>query len=406
MNDESAMPSAPRVGLLLPSLAGGGVAPVVLEIANGLAAHGWRVDLVLCMNRGHYRERIDPAIRQVILEPEPFARARLRAWEHSPGARATILRPIMLGFAAPPALPYIASFARYLDQAKPDAVLSAKTHTNLVAIWAREMSSARPRLVVSEHTHLSREIETSPKWRWRYIAPVLGALYPKADAVVSVSDGVGDNIAAEAGLQRDSITTIYNPVDRPELHALASKPVDHPWLAGSDDVPVVLGVGRLVEQKSFRVLLDAFAWLRARREARLLILGEGDQRRDLEARARELGVESDVDLPGFVANPFAVMARASVFVLSSAWEGLGNVLIEALACGCPVVSSDCPSGPSEVLEGGRFGRLVPIGDAMALGAAIEATLDDPPEPALLRQRARAFASDVIVERYRRILEPR
>jgi glycosyltransferase involved in cell wall biosynthesis len=227
-------------------------------------------------------------------------------------------------------------------------------------------------------------------------------VYPWADAVIAVSDGVADHIARLTGMPRERITTIYNPVVTTELLEKARKPVDHPWLAPGQP-PVVLGVGKLKIQKSFRTLIRAFARVRAARPARLVILGEGARRRALEALVDELGLREDVALPGYVANPWAWMARAAVFALSSRWEGLPGALIEAMACGCPVVSTDCPSGPAEILQGGAYGPLVPVGDAGALADAILALLEAPPDRARLRARAAMFCVDPAVDRYLAVL---
>jgi glycosyltransferase involved in cell wall biosynthesis len=208
--------------------------------------------------------------------------------------------------------------------------------------------------------------------------------------VIAISDGVAEDVAATAHLPRGKIQTIYNPVVAPDLMTRARAAVQHPWLAPGA-WPVVLGVGRLKPAKDFATLIRAFARVRRERGAHLVILGEGEERPALEALARELGVDADVDLPGFVENPQAWMSRASLLALSSRWEGLANVLIEALACGCPVVSTDCPGGPGEVLDRGAFGRLVPVGDHAALADAIRAMLDEPVDRARLRARGASFS---------------
>jgi glycosyltransferase involved in cell wall biosynthesis len=228
----------------------------------------------------------------------------------------------------------------------------------------------------------------------------VGRTYPFADAVVAVSSELADDLSAVAGLPRGLIRTVYNPVVGPELPALAAEPAGHPWLRPGGP-PVVLGAGRLVEQKDFPTLLRAFALVRRERPARLVILGEGPAgaREGLAALAAGLGVAADLDLPGFVANPYAYMARAAAFALSSLHEGLPGVLIQALACGCPVVSTDCPSGPREILDGGRYGRLVPVGDHEALARAILACLDDPSGREERVARAAAFGLERAVDRY-------
>jgi glycosyltransferase involved in cell wall biosynthesis len=213
---------------------------------------------------------------------------------------------------------------------------------------------------------------------------------------------VADDAARVTGVPRERITAIHNPVLSLALRERGADPIDDPWLA-PDGPPVILGVGRLVEQKDFPTLVRAFARLRARRSARLLILGEGPERAALERLVAELGVAADVRLRGRVPGAPAFMARAAVFVLSSAWEGFGRVLVEALAMGCPVVSTDCPSGPREILENGLYGPLVPVGDDAALAAAIESVLERPPERAALRKRAEDFSLERGVERYLAVL---
>jgi glycosyltransferase involved in cell wall biosynthesis len=215
--------------------------------------------------------------------------------------------------------------------------------------------------------------------------------YRFADGIVAVSNGVADDLTEKARIDRDTITTIYNPVVDDTLGEMAAHTPTHPWF-GAGQPPVILGVGRLTPQKDFQTLLRAFARLRGEREIRLLILGEGRQRTELTALARELGVTDDFDMPGFVDNPYQYMARASVFALTSLYEGLPGVLIQALACGCPVVSTDCPGGSAEILENGKYGRLVPVQDASELANAIRSTLDAPPDPNELKVRASTFST--------------
>jgi glycosyltransferase involved in cell wall biosynthesis len=229
--------------------------------------------------------------------------------------------------------------------------------------------------------------------------------YRKADCIIAVSEGVADDLVSVAGLARSEIRVIYNPVVTPELVARAEEPLVHPWLVPGA-APVVLGAGRLSPQKDFATLLRAFAQVRAARPVRLIILGEGELRGQLEAQAAALGVSEDIQFPGFVDNPYAYMRRAGVFVLSSAWEGFGIVLVEAMACGAPVVSTDCPVGPAEILDGGRYGPLVPVGDGGALAQSILSMLDRPMDPERLRARAGDFALDKIGRQYLEVLCPR
>jgi glycosyltransferase involved in cell wall biosynthesis len=197
------------------------------------------------------------------------------------------------------------------------------------------------------------------------------------------------------------VQVIHNPVVTPELYRLAAEPVDHPWF-GCADVPVILGVGRLNSAKAFDTLIRAFSLIRQQIPARLLILGEGEDRASLESLVQQLGLQQDVQLPGFVANPFAYMRVCSLFVLSSRWEGFGNVLAEALACGARVISTDCPSGPAEILANGRFGRLVPVDDAAALADGVITSLrsGERIDAAAASER---FVEEKIVDRYLEVL---
>jgi glycosyltransferase involved in cell wall biosynthesis len=201
-------------------------------------------------------------------------------------------------------------------------------------------------------------------------------MYSKLDALITVSNGVQLDLVTLVKLDRKKLHVVYNPVVGEQLLYKARMPVEDPWLR-KDGIPVILGVGRLIKAKDFPTLLRAFALVRQERRARLLILGEGEDRPGLEVLVRELGLQNDVSFPGFMENPYSYMAKADVFVLSSRWEGLPTVLVEAMACGTPVVATDCPSGPHEILEGGRWGKLVPVGDARAMADAIQATLDVP-----------------------------
>jgi glycosyltransferase involved in cell wall biosynthesis len=268
------------------------------------------------------------------------------------------------------------------------------------------------RLVICEHIQVSYYLLERPFWRNRFLGPLMRQVYPNADSIVAVSNGVAEDLARFAKLPRDMITTIYNPVVTPELIERSREPFDHPWFL-DEDVPVILTVGRLAEQKDHPTLIRAFAKLRAQRHVRLLILGEGgsgrtvDTKRDkkretLMTLAKELGVAEDVSIPGFTGNPLKYMANADLFVLSSRYEGLPTVVIEALACGCPVVSTDCP-GAVEILEQGRYGRVVPIGDVDSLAFAMAEALRVEPDRPSLRRRAEDFSAERAVLHYEALL---
>ena len=359
-----------KVALYLPSLRGGGAERVMVTLANGFAERGYVVDLVLARAEGPYLPEVASGVRIVDL-----------------GARGVV--------ASLPGL------VRYLRRERPGAMLSALNHANVIALLARRFAGVPTRLAVSEHAHLSLSLSVEPSRRGWLMPWFMRHTYPWVDGVVAVSGGVADDLAQAIGLPRQRIAVVYNPVVTDNMLASAEAPLDHPWFAPGE-APVVLGVGRLTTQKDFGILLRAFAKLRAQRPARLMILGESELRPALEALARQLGIDVDVALPGFTDNPYAYMRRAALFVLSSRFEGFGNVLAEAMACGTPVVSTDCPSGPAEILEGGKWGRLVPVGDVEALAEAMLATLTETRHPNVAR-RAANFGVDQAVDGYLRVL---
>ena len=382
----------------------GGVERVLLNLAKALAERGHRVDLVLCGEADAALNQVPPTINVVALQSGPRWRGRLSVLGSHPTDLVPLLRPVVLPPKPNKTILYLPALVHYLRREKPAALLSAKPYPNLTALWSKRQSGVSTRVVVSEHVHLSQDLlyKRRRRWRSRFISPLLRRFYPRADAIVGVSDGVVDDLSSLAHLPRKRITTIYNPVVTPDLYVKRQAPLDHPWFR-PDAPPVVLGIGRLHQQKDFPILLNAFARVRVQRPIRLVILGEGKLRAELETLTRTLGIAADVAMPGFVENPYAYMARAAVFALSSASEGLPTVLIEALACGCPVVSTDCPSGPREILDRGKYGRLVPVGDDAALARAICATLDKAPHRGRLIQRGKFFSVDRAVEQYERLL---
>jgi len=374
-------------------LSAGGAQRRTLTLVRGFAERGHRVDLVVVNPDGPLRGELPAGVRLVDLgAASPLERV----------FRALRRRMNVRGLETACSIPLL---ARHLRRERPDVLLSAASHVNLVSVWAWRLARIPGRLVLRVSNDPLGNPELWPRWtrpvqafqRW-----MARRVYPSADAVIAVSSGVAADVARLIPLPRERIEVIDNPVVTRELLRKSRERVDHPWVAPGAP-PLVLGAGTLKRQKDFRTLIRAFARVRATRRGHLVILGEGGQRGALEALVDELGLRADVALPGFVANPWAWMALASVFVLSSAWEGLPGALIEAMACGCPVVSTDCPSGPAEILEHGSFGPLVPVGDAGALAEAIAKTLDAPPEPSWLRARASRFSVEPAIDRYLEIL---
>jgi glycosyltransferase involved in cell wall biosynthesis len=391
-----------HLALFIPSLAGGGVAKFILNLAKSFASRGHKVDLLLCRLAGPYLDQIPAGVTIVQLQASSGWRGRLSALAADYKGLRELMLPILFPVKAPKPVNFLPDLVRYLQCEKPDTLFSAKTPCNLVALWAKRLAGVSTRVVVSERSSLSPIVQNKKEWRWRFVPPIIRRVYPWADGIVSVSNGVGDDVSLLTGIPRERIMTIYNPIMAHEILEKSHGPLDHPWFLPKT-TPVILGVGRLVPQKDFPCLLRAFRHVRSVRSAKLVILGEGRLRGELETLARTLGISQDVSMPGFAENPYAFMARASVLALSSAWEGIANVIGEALACGCPVVSTDCPSGPAEVLKNGAYGTLVPVGNDKALADAILAVLDKPPDPDRLRARASEFDLDTISEAYFQLL---
>lgn len=296
----------------------------------------------------------------------------------------------------------VPALIRYLRLHRPAALLAAKDRAIRTAVIARKLSGQHPRLVGRLGTHLSAALRNrSPLTRWLRTWP-MHLIYPGVDCIVANSEGVAEDTRRLTGLPPARVEVIRNPVVTPALARLAGEPLTHPWFQPGA-VPVILGAGRLTPQKDFPTLIRAFAQVQPQRPCRLIILGEGKLRAELEGLVTTLGLDGEVCFTGHVANPYPFMVHARLFVLSSAWEGSPNVLTEALALGTPAVATDCPSGPREILRGGEFGPLVPVGDVASLASAILATLEQPLPAEFLRQAVREYSSPLSSRRYLEVL---
>lgn len=337
---------SPLVSFYLPNLNEGGVQRMVVNLARGFIEQGIKVDIVLDRVVGPFVEKLPPGARIINLK-------------------------------APRLRQSVSCLANYMRQEKPRAMLSNLHYTHEIAILAKRLFKLSSDVVIIDHGTPS-QTERSPfsqPLNFLGLTPnhansLIRYFYPWADDIVAVSQGAAQDLARITGLPPARIKVIYNPVVTPELFEKAKEPVDHPWFAPGEP-PVILGVGRLVGQKDFSTLIRAFSKVRTSQNARLMILGTGPERSKLESLVNELSLELDVALPGFVSNPYAYMARSAVFVLSSVWEGFGNVLAEAMATGTPVVSTNCKNGaPAEILDNGKYGLLTPVGGSEALAEAI------------------------------------
>jgi len=360
-------PNPYRIAIFFHDFGIGGAERVMVQLAHGFMGIGYQVELVLACAEGLLLSEVPTEARIINLNSrKPFA---------------MFMRLI-----------------KYLRTERPNALLSPFEVTSVIAILAKRISRVPTRVIVRISVHLSRNKRTRLKKIIERV--VVSMVYPLADGIIAVSRGVAEDLASYAGISFDCIKIIYNPVVSEQLLLAAEQPVNHPFFADGQS-PVVLGVGRLTEQKDFSTLINAFDIIRRKIPSRLIILGDGEKRPVLEKLIRSSGLQDLVDLPGFELNPFAFMKRASVFVLSSKWEGLPGALIQALACDCPVVSTDCMSGPSEILRGGEYGHLVPIGDveaiASAIGAVLQGNIRKPPKSWLEQ-----YTIDSVIPQYKAV----
>ena len=390
-------PERLRVGLVLSGLGAGGAERATLALAAALLERGHRVDLLLLRCVGAYRSAIPDGVRLYFPRRPDSDRGLLRSCrERGIRTRPLPLNPLAAarlwlalrrahpapGVSAGNALD-ASLVARYVRDTRPRLLLSALPRADAAVLAGRVAGAVTVPVVVAVHTNVSREY--SPRQRER-----ARALYPRADALVAVSRGAADALARTLDADAGRVHVIPNPVPLSEIERLGKAEAPHPWFREGEP-PVILSVMRASPPKDPGTLIDAFARVRRRRSARLAFLGAFPKpyRAELRARAARLGVADDLAFPGFDENPYRYVRRAAVVALSSRWEGLPLTLVEAMACGTPVVSTDSPHGPREILEDGRWGALVPVGDAAALARALEETLDGgrPSADALVRRAA-------------------
>jgi len=357
------------IALFLPTLYSGGAERVQINLARYFRDRGLRVDLVVCKYFGSLKDQVPNGVRLVSLD-------------------------------APRVMFSLPAYLRYLRTARPPVVLSSVENANIISCIGKMLSSHRHRLVVRLDNSLAEPGRLPLQMHRWPITAAIAATFPAADDFIAVSEGLKRQLRRLPGLSKKPIHRIYNPIIDKDFDAQAGV---MPVLPSSilPGEPIVLAAGRLHKQKGYAHLLQAFAHVLNRRPSHLVILGEGDDREELQGLAVSLGIAPYVHFLGYAHNPLAYMRQAAVFVLSSIAEGFGNVLVEALACGTPVISTDCPHGPREILDGGRYGTLVPIGDVDALARAISASLDRP-KPAMskeLKEHLQLFSIETIGKQY-------
>jgi glycosyltransferase involved in cell wall biosynthesis len=359
-----------KIAVFLPALEAGGAEDMMLHLVIALRGMGVDAELVVGRERGSRRVPDDAA--------------------------CTVLRGrTTLGVAV--------RLAVYLRQRRPDALLSTLAHANVIAVVAKLLSGTTARIYLREATTLSVSVKTARRSPKAQLLPLLVRFfYPKADGIIAVSSGVAEDLVRMTKIDRSRQHVLKNPVITPTTFARANAPCAHPWLT-DHAIPVVLAVGRLAQAKNHSLLLESFARVREQVACRLILLGDGPERARLTRKIDALGIGDAVSMPGHEENPLCYMSRADLLVVSSVFEGFPNVLIEALACGCPIVSTDCPSGPREILADGIPGRLVPPNDSSALADAMVSALKQPRRVQLPADRLRGYHSDAAAEEYLRVL---
>lgn len=356
--------------MVLQDLRGGGAERVAVLLANGLADAGDMVTIACLRAIGPNAAAISNRVELVDLNCSRTALS-------------------------------LKALRRLFSTRKPDIILSHMTHMNVVTILAALLCGIANRCIAVEHNHFDLNLKLIRQRTVRAAYSIARFVYRWAAAIICVSDGVAETLERCTGLSKRSIVVIHNPIVRDDLQELSAKVADHPFFAQSD-YPVVLGVGKLLPQKDFDSFLKAIASLSGVREVRAVILGEGAERPKLEKLRNDTGLKEIVDFPGYCENPYAFMAAADIFLLSSRWEGFPTVLVEALAVGQRIISTDCPSGPREILLDGMLGRLVPVGDYSAMAEAIDAALRAPAQISENRRRAADFVVETAVRRYREL----
>lgn len=364
----------------------------MLHLAEGLAKKGHDVNLIVARYEGEYIPQLNSSIKVQALAKSGRLKGLLSVLFSFPIRRF----PLRL-FTLPRFLILLPACTNYLVGNRPDVVISALHNCNLAVIMARFCANCKTQIIVTEHIALSQFIRSVPK-RHKKLLPFIKRLYPLADKIVTVSEGVRTDLASLTGISETHINAIYNPVITEAMLANASETPAHPWLTDPNTFKL-LAVGRLTKQKDYYTLIHAISLATSEVPARLIILGEGKERRNLEELIDQLNLRDRIDLHGFVENPFSFMAHSDLFLVSSRLEGLCNVLIEAMANGCEVISTNCPFGPEEILQGGRYGTLVPVGDPKALADAIINAFRKRPRYRRAKDYARQFTVEKAVDSY-------
>ena len=425
MSDSKVNSENKHIAFVIDSMHGGGAENVCLTLARELLVKQYRVDLVLLEFHGERLFEIPHDVNLFVLDRRFETRQSMEKCSIPYKSIRRIKRPsgfkdcvistaqflnslqYSFTFYARPKLRHLfwtASLGEYMRMEQPTLIFPLLFHSITVCLLARRYTSCNVPLICSFRNTLGYGRRRKEQTKLMYLKHLL----PDAEKIHAVSQGVADSIVNHIPEVQNKVATILNPIPH-NVTSLSQQSINHKWLSSeprneSNTFPkIILAAGRLIEQKNFLMLIRAFAEVRSQLDVRLILLGDGPQRKNICELINSLNIEEDVSMPGWVDNPYSFMANVDLFVMSSSWEGCPNVLLEALACGCSVVSTDCPSGPSEILEHGRWGRLVPVNDQTALAEAIIATLEDNRNQDALRQRAMQFSPENMIEKFETLI---
>ena len=363
-----------KIAIFLASLSGGGAEKMMVKVANYLSRLGYDVDLIVCRGDGEYLSFVDAKVNIITFNVKRVSRS-------------------------------IFKLRNYLQRVNPEVLLSAMNYVNATAAVAIFLARCKTRHVASERSHFSSRYSSLSPIRKLLLTKFIGWCYSRCDKVIAISKGVKTDLCSEINLDADKVVVIYNPAYPDDLCELIMSPLDDSIMSESKK-KYILCVGRLEPAKGFFNLLKSFSLISGKNSVELIMMGQGSLESSLKEYSKKLGIESSVKFIGFQINPYPFLVKADLFVLPSEFEGFGNVLVEAMACGTKIVSTDCPSGPSEILENGRWGHLVPVNDSAALALAMQNSLliDDDREIEL-KNRSRDFSMEKIGRQYLDVLLP-
>ena len=385
-----------HIAILAGSLEGGGAEKALLRLAKAFSNKGCRIDFLI-FSKYQQIYNLSDNIRVLAVDPSSLS-ALFKCSIHLP-LKTSIILFISLIYKKRKKLRSLPNIINYLTTNNPDVFISSITVHDFIAMWAKYILMGQTQFVI----RLANSVEwskSSNDFLERQYQYLIRHWYPKADKIISVSQGLADEIAELSGVPDSDIHTINNPVDNRRINELASQEINDPWFQ-DDGPPIIISTARLHPQKDYPTLVKAFWILREKIDARLLILGEGSERDKIVKMIEAYGLQNDVRLLGYQQNPHAYVARADVFVLSSLWEGFSNSLIEALSCGTKIVSTDCRHGTKDILDSGKYGKLVAVSDPEALAESIYAALQEQEDPSYLKARAADYDIEKIADRYLR-----